>query len=362
MLNQKLDNTTNISKEVKGFLETKYKMKFEKKLGEGTYGVVYQVMMYNGIQYAIKIFKQIKDIVKKENFDKKINHEIKYSLNLRSNYVIMGFKGNKIIRNNENIYVLFMERAKYIDLNSFIYNFNNYNLLRIKNNTNKFPWLYNFSEFSIKFFAYQIIQLLEFLNLNLLVHFDFKPGNILLGDNFNIKLSDFSQAKQVIYNHKYISLNAGTYHYMAPEFYEKTKDILSKNAMCVDYFSFGCILFYMICKKDLIEEMYDKNKNKIIPQKNDIKNFIIQGKKLIENLNYSKELKVLICKLINILPQKRPKMNELLENEWVNNDYKLINKIKYINLNQNIKIFTEFQKIQYIYKMSKRRRKYNIYE
>ena len=69
----------------------------------------------------------------------------------------------------------------------------------------------------------------------------------------------------------------------------------------------------------------------------------------------------MISKLINIIPQKRPKMYELLENEWVNNDYKLINKVKYINFNQSIKIFTEFQKIQYIYKMSKRRRKYSIY-
>ena len=360
MLNKKLDLTI-ISKEMKCFLESKYKMKFGKKLGEGTYGVVYQVMMYNGIQYAIKIFKQIKDEVKSEYFDKKINHEIKYSLNLRSNYVIMGFKGNKIIRDNENIYVLFMERAKYIDLNSFIYNYNNYNLLQIINKTNKFPWLYNFSEFSIKFFAFQIIKLLEFLDLNLLVHFDFKPGNILLGDNFTIKLSDFSQAKQILLNGEHISLNNGTYHYMAPEFYENTKHILTNNATSVDYFAFGCILFYMISKRDLIEEIYDKNKNKINPQKNDIKDFIIKGKKLIQNLNYSKDLKVLICKLINILPQKRPKMKDLLENEWVNSDYKLINKIKYVNFNQSVKIFTEFQKVQYISKMSKRRKKYSIY-
>ena len=360
MLNQKLDKT-KISKEMKGFLESKYKMKFGKKLGEGSYGVVYQVIMYNGIQYAIKIFKQIKDKVRSEYFDKKINHEIKYSLNLRSNYVIMGFKGNKIIRDNENIYVLFMERAKYIDLNSFIYNYNNYNLLQIINNTNKFPWLYNFSEFSIKFFAFQIIKLLEFLDLNLLVHFDFKPGNILLGDNFTIKLSDFSQAKQILLNDEHISLNNGTYHYMAPEFYENTKHILTNNATSVDYFAFGCILFYMISKRDLIEEIYDKNKNKINPQKNDIKDFIIKGKKLIQNLNYSKDLKVLICKLINILPQKRPKMKDLLENEWVNSDYKLINKIKYVNFNQSVKIFTEFQKVQYISKMSKRRKKYSIY-
>jgi hypothetical protein len=54
-------------------------------------------------------------------------------------------------------------------------------------------------------------------------------------------------------------------------------------------------------------------------------------------------------------------MKDLLENEWVNSDYKLINKIKYVNFNQSVKIFTEFQKVQYISKMSKRRKKYSIY-
>ena len=71
-------------------------------------------------------------------------------------------------------------------------------------------------------------------------------------------------------------------------------------------------------------------------------------------------LKELICNLINICPNKRPNIKELIDNEWVNNDLNIVNKIKLINFGQNLKIFIELQKSPFIQKITKKRKKYII--
>jgi hypothetical protein len=42
---------------------------------------------------------------------------------------------------------------------------------------------------------------------------------------------------------------------MAPEFYNENKEVIVSNAQKVDYFAFGCILFYMISRKDISQSI-----------------------------------------------------------------------------------------------------------
>ncbi|GLT61327.1 hypothetical protein SLA2020_340460 [Shorea laevis] len=78
-----------------------------------------------------------------------------------------------------------------------------------------------------------------------ILHFDIKPHNILLDENFNPKVSDFGLAKLYPANDSVVSLTAGrgTLGYMAPElFYKKIGGISYK----ADVYSFGMLLMEMV--------------------------------------------------------------------------------------------------------------------
>ncbi|KAI8029832.1 Rust resistance kinase Lr10 [Camellia lanceoleosa] len=77
-----------------------------------------------------------------------------------------------------------------------------------------------------------------------ILHFDIKPHNILLDENFTPKLSDFGLAKLYPTNDSIVSLTAarGTMGYMAPELFYKNIGGVSYKA---DVYSFGMLLMEM---------------------------------------------------------------------------------------------------------------------
>ncbi|MED6155151.1 Rust resistance kinase Lr10 [Stylosanthes scabra] len=77
-----------------------------------------------------------------------------------------------------------------------------------------------------------------------ILHFDIKPHNILLDENFNPKISDFGLAKLYPTDNINVSLTAarGTMGYMAPELFYKNIGGISYKA---DVYSFGMLLMEM---------------------------------------------------------------------------------------------------------------------
>ncbi|KAF8007757.1 hypothetical protein BT93_K1680 [Corymbia citriodora subsp. variegata] len=77
-----------------------------------------------------------------------------------------------------------------------------------------------------------------------ILHFDIKPHNILLDQNFTPKVSDFGLAKLYPTDHSIITLTAarGTLGYMAPELFYKDIGGISYKA---DVYSFGMMLMEM---------------------------------------------------------------------------------------------------------------------
>lgn len=52
---------------------------------------------------------------------------------------------------------------------------------------------------------------------NLIIHWDLKPGNLLLGHNLDIKVGDFGLAAKINFAGERRSTTCGTPNYMAPE-------------------------------------------------------------------------------------------------------------------------------------------------
>lgn len=91
-----------------------------------------------------------------------------------------------------------------------------------------------------RFFAKQILDQLEYINSQNVVHRDIKLENILVDKNMNLKLADFGFAT----NHNICQLSTfrGTQSYMAPEIREgKIYD-----GRQTDIFSFGVVLFTVV--------------------------------------------------------------------------------------------------------------------
>ena len=338
------------------FIENKLNIKIIKIIGKGAFGSVYLVLL-NNYNLVMKLFNH-----KLKNENKiKIKNEIKIILNCKSSYIIKGLKEKTLEYNKEKIQILLMENAKFQDLNIFFYNYFFKNLIMVFINTKQFEWINKFPEIGINYFSYQIVKSLEILNLHSLTHFDIKLANLLLCENFAVKLSDFSLSQLYKINEKkQINLSIGTYNYMGPEYYEKNAQVISTSSNKIDFFALGCILYYMINKESLIKRKKDENKNNIQSSKNDIINFINKGIKKIISININNQLKNLVIKLINPEIKNRPSIIEISDCEWINKYKDNIKKIISINFEQDIKILIEFLKFKSLSKIKKKRKKYKI--
>ncbi|KAJ0909519.1 putative protein kinase RLK-Pelle-SD-2b family [Helianthus annuus] len=81
------------------------------------------------------------------------------------------------------------------------------------------------------------------------IHCDIKPQNILLGDCYNAKISDFGLAKLLMMDQSRMSTGIrGTEGYVAPEWFRNPPI-----TVMVDVYSFGVLLLEMIsCRKSVV--------------------------------------------------------------------------------------------------------------
>ncbi|KAB1199732.1 hypothetical protein CJ030_MR0G014430 [Morella rubra] len=97
-----------------------------------------------------------------------------------------------------------------------------------------------------------------------ILHFDIKPHNILLDDNFTPKISDFGLAKLYSRKDSTVSLTAvgGTLGYIAPELFYKNIGGISYKA---DVYSFGMFLMEMASRRKNFNESVDHSSQKWYP-------------------------------------------------------------------------------------------------
>ncbi|TYH86448.1 hypothetical protein ES332_D01G043600v1 [Gossypium tomentosum] len=149
-----------------------------------------------------------------------------------------------------------------------------------------------------------------------ILHFDIKPHNILLDENFNPKVSDFGLTKLYSVDGSIVSLTTprGTIGYIAPELVYKNLGGISYK---VDVYSFGMLLMEMVGRRKNVNAFADHTSQIYFPSW--IYDRLDQGEDL-ELGDVSDDEKAMVRNMIiiafwciQLLPSDRPSMNQVLK-------------------------------------------------
>ena len=250
-----------------------------KLIGKGSFGEIYlSKNLLNKQLYAIKILnkKKIKQIFGNLN---SIYNEINIHSKLKHKNII---ELHYIYENKKEIRMV-MDYCKKGNFFSYIKKF-----------PNGMP-----ERLTYKYFI-QILNAIYFLHQNNVIHRDIKPENILIDKNNNLKLCDFGYSIEL--NSELHCTFCGTFEYMAPEIIDKEYYDYS-----VDIWSLGILL-------------YEMNYGHSPFASNNMRNIMNKIKKHIINFNekkISEECKDLILNLLNVNPEKRYKLNDILNHPFI---------------------------------------------
>jgi serine/threonine protein kinase len=149
-----------------------------------------------------------------------------------------------------------------------------------------------------------------------ILHFDIKPHNILLDENFIPKVSDFGLAKLYLVNDSIVSLTAarGTLGYMAPELFYRNIGGVSYKA---DVYSFGMLLMEMAGRRKNLNVIAEHSSQIYFPtwvygQLND-GNDIEMEDATEEEKKIGKKMIIVALLCIQMKPNDRPSMNKVVQ-------------------------------------------------
>jgi len=151
----------------------------------------------------------------------------------------------------------------------------------------------------------QLISALHYIHSKGYVHLDIKLDNILLDNDFRVRVSDFGSALKVNED-PIIGIRRGTNKYMAPEVFE-LEEGNSYNSIKADMYSLGICLFLMLFKRFPVynEELEYPSTITLFENSEmiDICPFDCEKAKW---LSLSQEIRKIILSLLNKDPDQRP--------------------------------------------------------
>ena len=207
-------------------------IKKEEEIGGGGMGTVY-LGEWQGKQVALKKIKN--DYTKGENkiLLKKFINEINIIASLRHPNILL-YMGTTI---DENIYYMITEYLPIGSLSDYIH-------LYKKTLTEK-------QKINI---ALQIAIAIQYIHSRKIFHCDLKSSNVLLDENFKIKLSDFGLSFSMSEERREVA--GGTFFWMAPEILNNKKYEFSS-----DIYSYGMILWELLTEKNPYYNVFPNPKN-----------------------------------------------------------------------------------------------------
>ena len=251
-----------------------------------------------GEAYLVKSNKSLKNYVMKSiNFELLTEENRKYTINEAillkkiDHPNIIKFKEVFEVKKPFNQFNIIMEYAEKGDLNK---------LLQI--NIEKKIY---FPEKLLLDWLCQICAALKYLHFKKIIHRDIKPANIFMNNLNQIKLGDFGISKN-LKTYGFASSFVGSTYYLAPEIVDG-----ENYSFEADIWALG-VTFYelMNLKKPFranYPAIYLEIKTKEVEEINNI---------------YSKEFKDLIYQMLNKEPNKRPKADDILRKQFIQDKIK----------------------------------------
>ncbi|XP_062023758.1 rust resistance kinase Lr10-like [Rosa rugosa] len=269
---------------------------FKDKVGEGGFGSVYKGELLNGHLVAVKMLKGPKgkgqDFINEVATIGRIHHVnvvqlVGFCSERTKRALIYDFMPNGSLDNS-----IFSEKEKHIPLG----------------------WD------RMHAIALGVAHGIEYLHQGCdmqILHFDIKPHNILLDENFNPKIADFGLARFYPRGHYTISVTdpRGTRGYIAPEMYYKTIGGVSYKA---DVYSFGMLLLEMVGRRKNLNADVERVSQIYFPswiyeQLEKGLNIEIEGACENDNKKIAKKLIMVGLWCIQFNPIDRPTMSKVIE-------------------------------------------------
>jgi serine/threonine protein kinase len=161
----------------------------------------------------------------------------------------------------------------------------------------------------------QIIGALQYLHKKNIVHRDIKAENILIDENFNLKLADFGYSSRD--NRSVCTDKVGTSIYFAPEIHDGE----AYSATQADLFAAGMILFLMVVGHMPFSQA-DKNDDLYKLRREDdfdaFWNFHSQlGANLGQETRFPESFKKLVWEMFDPIPDQRPTITSILNSDFM---------------------------------------------
>ncbi|XP_030477616.1 rust resistance kinase Lr10 [Cannabis sativa] len=270
---------------------------FKEKLGEGGFGTVYKGQLCSGPFVAVKMFGKSKinndqDFINEVATTGKIHH-----------VNIVRLIGFCVDGTRRALIYDFMSNGS---LDKYIFS---------QETTNVSLSVTRVFEISLG-----IARGIEYLHRGCdmpILHFDIKPHNILLDENFIPKVSDFGLARSFSLDNSVASLSAarGTMGYIAPElFYKNIGRVSSKS----DVYSFGMLLMEMANRQKNASGNTENSSHIYFPllihkQLNEGKEIKIDEHATKEEVETMKKMAIVALWCIQLRPCDRPTMSQVIE-------------------------------------------------
>jgi len=147
----------------------------------------------------------------------------------------------------------------------------------------------------------EVVNLLQILHEKNIIHADIKPENVLMDDNGNISVIDFSHSYLLTSDSKIIPDKHvyQTLCYTAPE----SLDITQLKTSKIDIWSLGCLYYELLTDKVLFWVDTEKELNKMFYTKEHLK--------LINSQPFDAVEKQLLLRMLEIDPNNRANLDEI---------------------------------------------------